>query len=81
MNDLSSDRLWSRKEIYSPCVKVCVFHPAAGLCVGCHRTLDEIANWSAMSPEGRAAVTAQLPGRAAQLTQRRGGRAARIERG
>lgn len=81
MNDLSSDRLWARKEIDSPCVKVCVIHPAAGLCVGCHRTLDEIANWSAMSPEGRALVTAELPGRATKLAQRRGGRAARIERG
>ena len=81
MNDLSSDRLWSRKEIDSPCVKICVIHPAAGLCVGCHRSLDEIANWSAMSPEGRAAVTAALPARGALLTQRRGGRAARVERG
>lgn len=80
MNDLSSDRLWTRKEIDSPCVKICVIHSAAGLCVGCNRTLDEIAQWSAMSPESRAAVTAELPGRAVQLSQRRGGRAARIHR-
>lgn len=81
MNDLSSDRLWTRKEIDSPCVKVCVIHPAARLCVGCHRSLDEIANWSAMSAEGRTAIMAELPGRGALLSQRRGGRAARIERG
>jgi len=81
MNDLSSDRLWTRKEIDSPCVKICVIHPAVGLCVGCRRTLDEISNWSAMSSEGRAAITAQLPGREALLTQRRGGRSARVQQG
>lgn len=32
----------------SPCVNVCVLD-AARTCVGCRRTLDEIANWARMS--------------------------------
>jgi hypothetical protein len=29
---------------------------ATGLCVGCHRTLDEIAQWSVMGDEAKRAV-------------------------
>jgi predicted Fe-S protein YdhL (DUF1289 family) len=73
-----SDEVWRRDEIESPCVKVCVVHPATGLCLGCHRTMDEIAGWGGMSPEARRAVMATLPARAeATRPVRRGGRAAR----
>jgi uncharacterized protein len=37
--------------------------PARGLCIGCLRTLDEIARWGAMSEAQREAVLAELPGR------------------
>ena len=47
----------------SPCVKVCVIAPAAGLCSGCGRTLDEIARWGAMSDAERARIMAALPAR------------------
>ena len=40
----------------SPCVNVCRMHEASGLCVGCHRTLDEIAQWSLMDDEAKRAV-------------------------
>jgi predicted Fe-S protein YdhL (DUF1289 family) len=73
-----SDEIWRRDEIESPCIKVCVVHPATGLCLGCHRTIDEIAGWSAMTSEARRAVMAELPARAAAARPvRRGGRAAR----
>ena len=66
-------------EIESPCVKVCVVHPATGLCVGCHRTLEEIAGWSTLAPEARRAIMAELPGRATRAKPpRRGGRAGRV---
>jgi predicted Fe-S protein YdhL (DUF1289 family) len=32
----------------SPCVSVCVVHPATGLCEGCLRSLDEVAAWGQM---------------------------------
>jgi hypothetical protein len=70
--------LWQRDEIESPCVKICVVHPEARLCVGCLRTIDEIAAWSKMTPDARRAVMADLPSRAPLLQKRRGGRAARL---
>lgn len=75
-----NDDLWQRDEIESPCVKICVVHPEARLCVGCLRTIDEIAAWSKMTPDARRTVMTELPSRAPLLTKRRGGRAARLER-
>jgi predicted Fe-S protein YdhL (DUF1289 family) len=72
-----ADEVWTRAEPQSPCVRVCVMH-AEGLCVGCLRTLDEIAGWGAMGAEARAAVLAELPGRRGRLAVRRGGRAGRL---
>jgi uncharacterized protein len=69
--------IWNRAEVDSPCVKICVIHPAARLCVGCLRTGDEIAAWSRMCQDERRAIMAILPARAPQLAQRRGGRLGR----
>jgi hypothetical protein len=57
--------------IESPCIKVCEMDAASGLCIGCGRTLDEIARWGSMSDAGRRAVMSVLPDRlkAAQLPQ------------
>ena len=74
----SSDAIWARAEIESPCIKICVIHPAERLCTGCLRTIDEIAVWSRLSPAERRAVMADLPSRAARFGKRRGGRAARL---
>ncbi|MEO8738548.1 MAG: DUF1289 domain-containing protein [Casimicrobiaceae bacterium] len=46
--------------VASPCISVCVMDPASGLCAGCYRTLDEIADWSNLSNEGRRVVIALL---------------------
>jgi predicted Fe-S protein YdhL (DUF1289 family) len=50
----------------SPCVKVCEMDPVRRLCIGCWRTLDEIARWGAMSETEREAVMAALPAREAR---------------
>lgn len=71
------DEIWKRDEIESPCVKICVIHPEARICVGCHRSIDEIGRWSRMTPQERRAVMDELPGRAGQLARRRGGRLGR----
>lgn len=73
------DDLWQRDEIESPCVKICVIHPEARICVGCNRTIEEISAWSRLTHAARAAVMADLPARSALLTRRRGGRAARLD--
>ena len=75
-----TDDIWTRNEIESPCVKICVMHPEEGLCTGCYRTRDEIAAWSRLTPEARRAIMADLPSRAPRLKKRRGGRAARLAR-
>jgi predicted Fe-S protein YdhL (DUF1289 family) len=64
-----SDGVWKRQEIESPCVKLCSLHPGAGICVGCHRTGEEIAAWSRLSPERRREIMDELPGRAARLRE------------
>ena len=68
-----SDEVWKRDEVQSPCTKVCVIDPGSRLCLGCHRSIDEITVWSRLSPETRAAIMAELPGREIPTT-RRGGR-------
>ena len=40
----------------SPCICVCTMDPGTGWCVGCYRTLDEIAAWSRMRDEGKREV-------------------------
>ncbi len=73
-----SDDVWKRAEIESPCVKICLIHPEARICIGCHRTAEEIADWSRMTPDRRREIMAELPGRSLTLGHRRGGRAARL---
>jgi len=76
-----SDEVWRREEIESPCVKICVLHPEARICLGCYRTADEIATWSRLTREDRREIMATLPERKSLLPGRRGGRAARLDRG
>ncbi|WP_112321487.1 DUF1289 domain-containing protein [Oceanibium sediminis] len=73
---MTTDPVWHRAEIESPCVKVCMIHPETGLCVGCKRTAAEITDWSRMTPESRRQIMAGLDTRPA-APGRRGGRAAR----
>lgn len=75
-----TDEIWKRNEIQSPCVKICVVHPEARLCVGCLRSIDEIGGWSRMTDADRARIMAELPARAPLVARRRGGRQARLDR-
>ena len=55
------------KAIATPCVMVCAVDGESGLCLGCFRTLKEIADWRALSDAERAAVMADLPTRRSQV--------------
>ena len=44
------------EHVLSPCVKVCALDPRSGYCVGCYRTIDEVANWVEMSAEDKRTV-------------------------
>ena len=75
-----NDKIWKRNEIESPCVKVCVIHPAHQICVGCFRTANEIEDWSNFTAEKRKNIMSCLKERK-KLTQqkRQGGRLRRIK--
>jgi predicted Fe-S protein YdhL (DUF1289 family) len=46
------------RDIPSPCTGVCRIDTATGWCVGCKRTLGEIADWPMLQPgEKRAVLT------------------------
>ena len=48
----------------SPCINVCRIDETTHLCVGCLRTLDEIAAWSVLTDSERRDVWAHLAARA-----------------
>lgn len=54
----------------SPCVNICEIDNATGWCLGCGRTIDEIACWSARPHDQRRAIRAALPARMAALRSR-----------
>jgi predicted Fe-S protein YdhL (DUF1289 family) len=55
------------KPIKTPCVKVCVVDGESGLCLGCYRTLPEVAGWAALSDLERDAILAELPARRSRI--------------
>jgi predicted Fe-S protein YdhL (DUF1289 family) len=59
--------------IETPCTRVCVVHPALGLCVGCGRSLDEIAHWIDFDGAERTRIMAQLPSRLAMMSDAKAG--------
>ncbi|MBN9045507.1 MAG: DUF1289 domain-containing protein [Rhizobiales bacterium] len=59
--------------IESPCILVCTIDTETGFCLGCARTLDEIARWSSMSAEERHAILAQLHDRHETIAEKKMG--------
>ncbi len=55
--------------IATPCIKVCTVDGTSGLCLGCLRTLGEIAGWAKLDEAIRARIMAELPGRRTQLPE------------
>lgn len=44
----------------TPCIAVCQIDPRSGYCLGCYRTLKEIAGWGRMSEEERQGKLPEL---------------------
>jgi len=55
------------KAIATPCVKVCIVDPESSLCLGCYRTLMEIAGWARIPEEERSALMRELPSRRGRI--------------
>ncbi|MBB4103478.1 DUF1289 domain-containing protein [Allorhizobium borbori] len=51
----------------TPCTRICQIEPGTGWCIGCGRTLQEIAGWSRFSNGERRQIMASLPDRLAQM--------------
>jgi len=49
--------------VSSPCIKVFIVDGIADICLGCGRTLPEIASWGRLSEDQRLAIMATLPER------------------
>ncbi|MEQ1539704.1 MAG: DUF1289 domain-containing protein [Sphingorhabdus sp.] len=56
--------------ISSPCLAICRLDPSDEYCLGCGRTLDEIAGWTRASDAERREIVAQLPDRLLRLNVR-----------
>ena len=47
----------------TPCINICEFDEAAGVCLGCGRTLAEIAGWATMTSAERRRIMGELTSR------------------
>jgi predicted Fe-S protein YdhL (DUF1289 family) len=50
----------SEQKKETPCVAVCLMDPKTSLCLGCGRTLQEIARWSRMERAERLSIMSTL---------------------
>lgn len=55
------------RPIATPCVKVCIVDGESGLCLGCYRTLGEVARWSVLAEAERDEIIAELPARRSRI--------------
>jgi uncharacterized protein len=62
----------AKPSLETPCVNICLLDSETGLCVGCGRTLAEIAGWAGRSDAERRAVMAALPVRMERLEEAKG---------
>lgn len=51
----------------SPCIKVCRLDASGRVCLGCHRTTEEIMRWPALDDDQKREVLANARGRQQDL--------------
>ncbi len=55
------------RPIATPCIKVCVVDGESGLCLGCFRSLQEVAAWQKLTEADRSSIMAELPSRRSRI--------------
>jgi uncharacterized protein len=58
----------SKKPMESPCIQVCVLDEARTVCIGCGRTVGQIAAWSRLAPEERRRIMIELAAQSGERT-------------
>ena len=56
-------------DVKTPCNRICALHPVSGLCIGCGRSVEEIAGWISFDDKERAAIMIRLPMRLAAMAR------------
>lgn len=56
-----------KTSVPSPCIAVCTVDEESGQCLGCARTLQEVARWRRMPDVQKRQVLAALPKRKADM--------------
>jgi uncharacterized protein len=54
-----------KRRLVSPCAGVCILHTETKLCLGCYRTVTEIANWQVMGTDEQHRIMAAIADRRA----------------
>jgi predicted Fe-S protein YdhL (DUF1289 family) len=54
-------------DVASPCVNICRMSEETGVCIGCFRTLDEIAGWAGAGEHQRIAILAAVEKRRQEI--------------
>jgi len=65
---VASAALRSQGTVSSPCNLVCTLDADGIYCIGCFRTLEEIAGWSAFDEERRRSIWSELERRRARAS-------------
>ncbi|HWF00524.1 MAG TPA: DUF1289 domain-containing protein [Caulobacteraceae bacterium] len=55
------------RPIATPCIQVCIVDGESGLCLGCFRTLGEVAGWARLPDADRQRLMAELPTRRSRI--------------
>jgi predicted Fe-S protein YdhL (DUF1289 family) len=61
-----------KPSLETPCINVCLLDERTGYCVGCGRSIREIAGWASMTELERRAIMRELPERKARLEDAKG---------
>ena len=54
------------ENVPSPCISVCRMNPQSGLCEGCLRSIEEIAQWGNVGDELKRAILKRIEQRREQ---------------
>ena len=51
---------YAARRVMSPCKSICIMDAKSNMCIGCKRTIDEVARWPMMNDDERQKVVDAL---------------------